>query len=105
MNKLNNENQLLTAKSENGELTGYVFIEASPQHGEGRIEYIAVSSDHRKKGVGVRLVKATLNRLFEMGNINEILLCVSKDYTTAINLYTSAGFETKHELVVYQVQL
>jgi hypothetical protein len=25
--------------------------------------------------------------------------------TKAINLYNSAGFETEHELVVYQVQL
>ncbi|MEL3971669.1 GNAT family N-acetyltransferase [Rossellomorea oryzaecorticis] len=105
LDKLNNENQLLTAHGENGEFTGYVYLEASPQHGEGTIEYIAVSLTHRKKGVGVGLVKAALKRLFEIANINEISLCVSKENTKAINLYTSAGFVTEHELVYYQVQL
>jgi ribosomal protein S18 acetylase RimI-like enzyme len=105
LDKLNNKNQLLTAKGDKGELTGYVYIEASPRHGEGKIEYIAVSPGHRKKGVGALLVKAALNRLFEFSSINEIALCVKKENEMAVNLYTSAGFDVQHELVSYQVEV
>jgi GNAT superfamily N-acetyltransferase len=105
LNKLNNENQLLTAKSESGGLTGYVYIEASPRHGEGRIEYIAVSPKHRKKGVGAMLVKSALTKLFDHSPINEIALCVKKENKMAVNLYISAGFIVQHELMLYQVQV
>jgi ribosomal protein S18 acetylase RimI-like enzyme len=103
--KLSDENQLLTAVAGNDDLAGYVYIEASPKHGEGRIEYIAVSKKHRKKGVGALLVKAALNRLFEHSSINEIVLCVNEENKKAVNLYTAAGFDVQQEMMLYQVQV
>ena len=66
LNRLSEENKLFISTSEN-QLTGYVYIEAEPQHGEGSIEYIAVSKRYRRQGIGKKLLTFAVNELFAQG--------------------------------------
>lgn len=96
--RLSAENQLFIATSED-QMTGYVYIEADPQHGEGSIEYIAVSDRYRRQGIGKKLLTFALNQLFAYEEIGEISLCVDNGNEKAIRLYQAAGFKVKHELI------
>lgn len=100
--RLNEYNQLLIMTDKEKEIKGYVYVEASPVHNEGTIEYIAVSPNYRKQGIGTKLILAALAHLFSYETINEITLSVSKDNESAIKLYQASGFKEVHELVYYQ---
>lgn len=100
--RLNEYNQLLVMTDKEEKIKGYVYVEASPEHSEGAIEYIAVSPNYRKQGVGTKLIRAALAHLFSYETINEITLSVSKNNENAIKLYQAAGFKEVHELVHYQ---
>lgn len=98
LGRLSEQNQLFIATSDK-QLTGYVYIEAEPQHSEGSIEYIAVSDRFRRQGIGKKLLTFALNQLFAYENIEEITLSVNKGNEKAIRLYQAAGFNVKHELI------
>ncbi|MGE8203477.1 GNAT family N-acetyltransferase [Heyndrickxia sp. NPDC080065] len=100
LNRLNDQRKVIVANN-NGQLQGYVYFEANPEYKEGSIEFIGVSPDHRKKGIGRNLIKAALNQLFYKFQINEIQLCVDADNEKALKLYMSAGFINKHEVIYY----
>ncbi|GKV55827.1 N-acetyltransferase [Sporosarcina sp. NCCP-2222] len=97
--QLNEQNQLLVLKADDQQIKGYVYIEADPAHGEGSIEYIAVSNAFRKQGIGTRLLQEALLRLFAFKGIDEIRLCVNASNTVAIGLYKAAGFDVKNDLI------
>ncbi|MEK5520716.1 MULTISPECIES: GNAT family N-acetyltransferase [Heyndrickxia] len=99
--RLNNVRKVIVAV-EKGLIQGYVYFEANPIFGEGCIEFIGVSPNHRKKGIGRTLIKAALYQLFTKFRISEIQLCVSEKNSRAINLYTSAGFVEKYKLISYR---
>ncbi|MCA1063953.1 GNAT family N-acetyltransferase [Rossellomorea sp. AcN35-11] len=93
---------LLIIKDGNQRIKGYSYIEANPEHGEGDIEFIAVSPLYRKQGIGTRLVKASVQRLFHHDAIADITLCVSKENDQAIHLYQAAGFDLIHGVVSFE---
>ncbi|WP_282156038.1 GNAT family N-acetyltransferase [Cytobacillus gottheilii] len=99
---INHHRQLLLIKNSSS-LIGYVYFEADPKHGEGSIEYIAISPDHQKKGYGTMLIQTALLRLFSFPSITEITLCVNEDNRAAIKLYVAAGFKLEHMLESYQL--
>ncbi len=101
LSRISEDNLLLIIQG-NMELKGYVYVEASPLHGEGVIEYIAVSPDYRGKGLAKKLMKAALHHLFSYDAVEEIALSVESTNKAAIGLYTDAGFRVKHTLVAYK---
>lgn len=103
LSRQNDMNQLFIMTNGDQCIKGYVYIEAQPQHGEGSIEYIAVSNQNRKQGVGTKLTKFALTNLFSFKEIEEISLCVEKENERALNLYRAAGFKMKHELIHFEI--
>lgn len=101
LNRLSDHNQLLVMTDFDGRIKGYAYVEASPEHQEGKIEYIAVSADYRKQGIGTKLIRAALSSLFSFDQIEEISLSVAKENEKAIHLYKAAGFNEVSELVYY----
>ncbi|MBE1554197.1 GNAT family N-acetyltransferase [Sporosarcina limicola] len=103
LRRMNETNQLLIMRNDEEHIKGYVYVEAQPQHHTGSIEYIAVSNQSRKQGVGTKLVKFALAHLFSYDEIKEISLCVGNENESAINLYKAAGFKIEHELIHFKV--
>lgn len=103
LNRLNSNNNLLVIKGNESDIKGYVYIEATPEHKEGNIEYIAVSPEFRGQGVGKTLIIDALNKLFSYPSIDEITICVSCKNTAAISLYKSVGFQEKYVLDSYDI--
>ncbi|MFD1032519.1 GNAT family N-acetyltransferase [Metaplanococcus flavidus] len=103
LNRVNERNELLVLEEDETQIKGYVYIEANPEHGEGNIEYIAVSEGLRGQGVGKALLKDALMKLFSYPGIDEVTICVSCENTAAINLYKSVGFKEKYVLDSYDL--
>lgn len=103
LQRINKENQLLIMKHTDENMKGYVYVEADPENSEGTIEYIAVSSDYRKQGIGTKLMRTALDHLFSYDEITEVTLCVALANEKAIHLYKAAGFHVKHELISFKM--
>ncbi|TFD99438.1 GNAT family N-acetyltransferase [Jeotgalibacillus salarius] len=103
LNRLNRNHHLMVIKGNESEIKGYVYIEANPEHKEGNIEYIAVSTEFRGQGVGKVLLTDALKKLFSYPSIDEITICVSGENTAAVNLYKSVGFKEKYVLDGYDL--
>lgn len=101
LKRISKENQLLIT-GDNNILKGYVYVEADPLHGEGAIEYIAVSPDFQRQGIAKELMKAALHHLFSYDGIKEITLSVEADNEAAIGLYLATGFQVVHRLIAYK---
>lgn len=101
LERTNEDNRLLTIQ-DNMDLMGYVYVEASPLHGEGAIEYIAVSPAYRGQGVATKLMKAALHYLFSFDGIEEISLSVEANNKAAIALYMATGFQVKHTMIAFK---
>ncbi|SES10783.1 N-acetyltransferase [Psychrobacillus sp. OK032] len=101
LQRLNKHNRLIVMTDNEERIKGYVYVEASPEHKEGAIEYITISPDYRKQGIGTKLIRAALSYLFSYKEIEEISLSVEIENHQAIRLYKSAGFKLEHELVYY----
>jgi ribosomal protein S18 acetylase RimI-like enzyme len=99
ISRLDEHNQLLIIKNGETEIRGYVYVEAEPEYGQGSIEYVAVSDQFRKQGIGTKLIQAALNHLFSYETIKDVSLSVEKENEKAIHLYEAAGFKRKHELI------
>lgn len=80
---------LLLVAYEDKQLIGYVILYFVLE--EGEIARIAVIPDHRRKGVGARLL-LELEDLCEDNGITKLLLDVRESNETAISFYTSYGF-------------
>ncbi|KZE51145.1 GNAT family N-acetyltransferase [Rossellomorea marisflavi] len=98
--KVNDNNKVFVIPS-GDTLLGYIYVEGNPDYEEGNIEFIAVSTDNRKRGIGTRLVKHALGFMFEDLGIEEISICVNEQNSQAINLYKRAGFKREHRLHHY----
>lgn len=101
LQRLSEYNQLLVMTDKDEMIKGYVYVEAKPEHKEGTIEYIAVSSNHQKQGIGTKLIQAALAHLFSFPEMEEITLSVATDNDKAIHLYKASGFHEMHELIYY----
>ncbi|MEO4052953.1 N-acetyltransferase [Solibacillus sp. CAU 1738] len=105
LKRLNSSNDLLIIKGNESKIKGYVYIEANPEHKEGNIEYIAVSTEFRGQGVGKMLIIDALKKLFSYPSIDEVTICVSCENEAAINLYKSVGFKEKYFLDSYDLSV
>ncbi|WP_277584397.1 GNAT family N-acetyltransferase [Psychrobacillus antarcticus] len=101
LSRMSEDNRLLIIHY-NYEIKGYVYVEANPLHGEGTIEYIAVSPVFRGQGIATKLMKAALHHLFSYEGMAEIKLSVEANNNAAIALYTASGFQVKHKLIAYK---
>lgn len=102
LSRLGKHNKLMVVADGTKNIKGYVYIEAEPSFSDGSIEYIAVSTDYQRQGVGSQLIHAALQYLFSYESITEITLSVSSGNDLALSLYKSCGFELKNELVAYR---
>lgn len=59
----------------------------------GWINYLAVSPAHRRKGLGIRIMKATEERILAMG-CPKINLQIRTDNPAAVKFYESIGYNT-----------
>lgn len=100
INRLN-ENRKVFIIVNNGQLCGYIYVEAEPVYGEASIEFFAVKESERGKGLGGKLLTVGLKWLFTIESIGSITLCVNSSNQNAINLYKKVGFQQKHELCYF----
>ncbi|MGD7044650.1 GNAT family N-acetyltransferase [Jeotgalibacillus proteolyticus] len=103
LSRKNNCNRLFVIQKTQ-QLAGYVYVEASPSHGEGSIEFMAVNPEFRGKGMGEALLKKAAAFLFQDMNVKEISICVNAENEAAIHLYKKVGFSEKYRLDFYKVQ-
>ena len=87
------------AVAENGQMTGFIFIMIKPD-GTGHITTIGVAPEHRRRGLGNRLLTHTENALRKRG-ISTITLEVRAGNLPAQNLYLLCGFSIVQRLVKY----
>ena len=79
-----------TALTDSDEVIGYVIGRVIPP--EGEIYRIAVSEEHRERGVGYRLLSFALKSERGRG-LETVFLEVRKKNLPAIRLYTAHGFK------------
>lgn len=101
LSRISEDNRLFIIQ-DNKDIKGYVYVEAIPIHGEGAIEYIAVSPDHQRQGIATKLMNAALCHLFSYDIIEEIKLSVGANNKAAIALYMASGFQIKYTLITYK---
>jgi ribosomal protein S18 acetylase RimI-like enzyme len=84
----------------NGDMTGYIYVEAQPEYGESNIEFIGVHQSQRGRGLGARLLNRAIQWIFSHESINSINLNVSAD-NPARRLYEKAGFKVSSKVYGY----
>lgn len=90
-----NINRKVFIQKENDKLEGYIYAEAEPEFGEGSIEFLAVNSFQRGRGIGYKLLCMALKWIFSFESINSVTLCVNSENNAALNLYNRAGLKEK----------
>ena len=105
ISNLNEEKHLLIIPDGDQTIQGYIYLEGDRVFQEGNLDFIAVAREHRKKGLGKRLVQAGLTYLYENMNVSEVSLCVNGNNKKAINLYKNSGFHEEMKLVSFKVSI
>ncbi|TCZ77852.1 GNAT family N-acetyltransferase [Paenibacillus albiflavus] len=103
--RLDSDNRVYIAVTSDRKLQGYCYVISDPEFQEGTIEFIAVSPEYRKQGIGADLIKRALDYLFIEKRIEETTLCVASDNVQAVHVYLKAGFVLKHDLASYRIEL
>ncbi len=85
-------------------LEGYVYVEVNPEFQEANIEFITTAENSRRKGVGERLLQASIQYIFSFQGMREIELCLNTNYDRAMKLYKKVGFEEKACLQHYIIE-
>lgn len=93
---LRSEDTVAWVAEDNGRLTAFAIIEWSGAPGDivGYIQTIEVSPDHRRRGIGLELLRC-LERSARQAGAKEIWLHVDAENDPAIRLYRSEGYEHK----------
>ena len=100
--KRQNAHRRLFAAQVAGRLVGYLYAEAEPAFGEGRIEFVGVTEAARGRGIGAQLLAEGLRWLFGFEGMGPITLCVGEDNPAAIGLYRKVGFGVTHHMAHFQ---
>lgn len=87
--ELAQEDRTYLVAEASGRLVSYAGVMVRPPTAD--IQTIAVAADHRGLGIGRGLLDRLLD-IADEGGCSEVLLEVSADNSTAIDLYESAGF-------------
>ena len=90
-NCIESKTDWLILAEENNEILGFTIVNNSPVFKKAIIENIFVSPQHRKKGVGKKLLAAAVERIRET-DCEYICILTEVDNNTAINFYVSNGF-------------
>jgi ribosomal protein S18 acetylase RimI-like enzyme len=101
LDRLNDYNRLLLT-TENGTLTGYLFMTFDPDSGEGYIDLIGVNERHQRAGIGRRLMLAGLDRFQRYPTFKQVNLTVDRKNLAALRLYDSLGFIHERDMVAYR---
>lgn len=88
-----------------GELLGYACISGNRTFAEGDIEFLATLPQARGRGVGTRLLLASLELLFTEFAPDEVRLTVAAANAAAIRLYVKCGFKPREELDAYDLPM
>ncbi len=86
------QNNLLFAAEEEGEIAGYILILIKRK--TPKIYSLGISKNHRKKGIGARLLVHAIEQL-RAKEFSSLVLEVRTDNTPAQELYKKFGFVTK----------
>lgn len=83
-------------------ILGYVVADTVPNHGRtiGHIKDIAVHPDHRRRGIGTRLLERALGVL-RSTDATRVKLEVRRSNTAAKAIYSRFGFESHHTVPRY----
>jgi len=88
-----------------GNLAGYVFVQARPASRDGYIDFLGVAQGSRRQGIGQGLVRQAVEWAVERPYVDKITLTVNNDNEGAINLYHSLGFVTETVSRAYRKQI
>ncbi|WP_270179738.1 GNAT family N-acetyltransferase [Alkalihalobacillus sp. CinArs1] len=100
-----NDTRKVFITSEEGTLTGYIYVEVEPEFGEANIEFFAVDEAFRGRGTGGRLLDQALFWIFTFKEVDTVTLCVNAENQKALQLYERAGFTLVHELSAYSKEI
>lgn len=76
-----------------GELVGYVFIQARQAFKDGYIDFLGVHHAFHRQGIGSHLVNAALNWVQTFPFVEKATLTVRTDNLPALGMYTGLGFQ------------
>lgn len=82
---------LVRAASMGGKPVGLTMLKELDK-GLGYVYYIAVSADHRRRGIGGRLLDDSIRYFAERGD-GEVYACAEEDNEESIALFRSRGFK------------
>lgn len=83
----------------NGNMVGFIFI-MTHENGAGHITTIGIAPEHRRRGLGVKILQHTENALRKR-DISMISLEVRVSNVAAQNLYRSLGYSIVQRLKEY----
>ncbi|MFL7891082.1 MAG: GNAT family N-acetyltransferase [Anaerolineales bacterium] len=89
----------------NGNLVGYVFVQARPASKDGYIDFVGVAQGYRRQGIGRGLVRMAVEWAVERPYVDKITLTVNTGNEGAMNLYHSLGFVTEMVSRSYRKQI
>ena len=88
--------------STTGEVLGFNYAKVNDSASEGYIEFIGVSPEARRQGVGKRVLLTGMNWLFHAQGMPQIGLTTDEDNAGAQRLYEQAGFRLDHTGLNYR---
>jgi len=88
--------QPIRVVAEGRTLLGYAALKLRPEHGDAKIDYLAVVEEARGRGVGTRLLAGALREVFADDRYDHVRLITSNP--VARRLYEKVGFTLQQEL-------
>ncbi len=79
-----------------GQVGGYLVGSLEAGSGEGMVEFLGVSPDVRRQGIGRGLLTTALRWFFEVVGVPRVNLVVADDQVNARSLYESVGFALRY---------
>lgn len=67
----------------------------------GRLEYVAVDPEHRRKGIGENLVRYVIAEANKIDELESLFLSMDPKNTNAKNLYLKCGFQETVQSTIY----
>jgi len=93
--------EMLLIARRGGVVRGYIFLHADPVGRSGYIDFIGVAEAARNQGVGRGLLSAAVSRALSVPGTDTISLTVREENTSALRMFTAAGFRLRKAMVGY----
>ncbi len=91
----------LVAEDDDGEVQGFLLTRRWRAEGVGFVDLLAVHPDRQRRGLGITLLCAALQRFADAG-LREAQLSVASDNPPALRLYERVGMSTLFQLDAYE---